>query len=71
MNSIIVTNKKGTTFERKPKVKTYDTCIWARCESEKTNKFDAIAKEKGVKSSTLLREILYKYIEDYENGIDR
>lgn len=67
----LITNKNGTTFEREMKVKNYDTKLWARFNSTKKSKLDAIAEEQGMSTSVLTRKVMEKYIEDYENGINR
>lgn len=62
----IITNKNGTTFERKCKDKVYDTKEWCRFKTENSNKLKEIAKEKGITKSVLMRNILEEYIYNYE-----
>lgn len=59
----IITTKKGTTFERNGKDKIYDVKMWFRYTKEKSEKIDVIAKQKGLKTSTFLRQIIDEYLE--------
>ncbi len=58
-----ITNKNGTTFERKMKPIIYDTRVWCRYKTENSNKLDKIAKQQGITTSTLIRNILDEYLE--------
>ena len=59
----IITTKDGITYEREGKPVIYDTKIWCRYKSENSKKLDKIAKEKGITTSVLMRNILDEYLE--------
>ena len=58
-----ITRKDGIEYERKSKVKNYDTVINMRISSETVKHLKEIAARYGTKYNTMVREILEDYVE--------
>ena len=58
-----ITTKNGVSYERNGKDKVYDTVIYARFNSAKAKKLDEIANKKGIKTSSLIRNILEEFLD--------
>lgn len=62
-NKIEIKRCDGIEYERKSKVKNYDTVINMRISSETVKDLKEIATRYGTKYNTMVREILEDYVE--------
>lgn len=68
-DKIVITRKDGTVYYRKRKKINYDTSVMIKWKKESIEEIKKIAKKKGIKYQTLIRNVLEEYMKgEKENG---
>ena len=65
MKTEIITRKDGIVYERKKKEQNFDFRVNLKCYSETIKSFKEIAQLEDKKYQQLIREVLEKYLEEY------
>lgn len=63
-----ITRKDGIVYKRKQRDIIYNSDFCFKMKRGTLDIFKKIAKQEGIKHSTLAREILEKFVEDYESS---
>ena len=65
MRTEVITRKDGIVYERKKKDLNFDCRVNIKCYQSLVDRLKEVAEEKGMKYQPLVREILEKYLEEY------
>ena len=65
MRTEVITRKDGIVYERKKKDLNFDCRVNIKCYQTLVDRLKEVAEEKGMKYQPLVREILEKYLEEY------
>ena len=67
MKTEIITRKDGIVYERKKREQNFDYRVNIKCYKSLIDRLKQVAEKQNKKYQPLIREILEKYLEEYEN----